>query len=228
MLALVAVKRHVRDRVQAEHVDMILAGLRKVVEREHVSSVNMPALGYDARAGAWPDAWPALEERIRAAFGDLPDLSIEVHEPRNPGGWPAGCLSVHQLRAGRLLSGLGVRELANECGVSVGSIANIENRRTDRPRKNTLEAMRVALEGRGVEFGPKGWVRHVDDGLFGDDDEQEAEALAMLGVCKRALDHVERARRVLHRVCKPANESQGARRAGKGRGGRKTRKRADS
>ena len=41
-----------------------------------------------------------------------------------------------------------------------------------------------------------GWVRHVDDDHGpgdGDGDASEAEEQALASVCKRALDHVERA-----------------------------------
>lgn len=68
-----------------------------------------------------------------------------------------------QLRGGRVLSGLGVRELAQASGLSPTSISQIETGRTKTPHPATLDSLRAALEESGIEFGSNGWIRHVDD-----------------------------------------------------------------
>ena len=92
----------------------------------------MPALGFEPDAETWATAWPALRKGIRTAFADVADVQVQVHKLAHDSGWPAGCPSSHQLRAARILAGLGVRELSAECEMAPGSIVNIENRTTGR------------------------------------------------------------------------------------------------
>jgi len=79
-------------------------------------------------------------------------------------------LTVKQLRGARALSGLGVRELAKIAGLSPTAVSQLENGRIKSPRASTLERLRTALEDHGVEFGSKGWIRHV-----GDDPDESAD-----------------------------------------------------
>ena len=72
--------------------------------------------------------------------------------------------SPYQLKAGRILAGLGVRDLAARTGLAFSTIQAIESGSTRRPRVATLEAMRSVLVDAGIEFGDAGWVRHGDDG----------------------------------------------------------------
>lgn len=64
-----------------------------------------------------------------------------------------------QLRAGRILAGMNVRELAAAARLSEGAVRNLERGRTKVPREATLMALCDALARRGVEFAPGGWVR---------------------------------------------------------------------
>ena len=93
-----------------------------------------------------------------------------------------------------------MRDLANECEVSITSVVNIENRTTEQPHRRTLEALRVRLEREGIEFGAHGWVRHRDDGSPSSGPFEDSSG-EIVRVCSQALDHVERAGRVLRRVC---------------------------
>ena len=72
-------------------------------------------------------------------------------------------LTRNQIRAGRTLANLGIRELAREAGLSPTAISHIETGRTEQAHESTLRALRVALERQGVEFAVDGWVRLIDD-----------------------------------------------------------------
>jgi len=60
-------------------------------------------------------------------------------------------LSSQQIRAGRGLLNLSQRELAENAGLSLNALNNIE-RDVGNPRADTLQNIRNALEGQGVEF----------------------------------------------------------------------------
>lgn len=74
--------------------------------------------------------------------------------------WP---ITRNQLKAGRLLAGLGIRDLAEMARISSTAINLIETGRTEAPRVQTLLALKNALQQSGVEFLGGGWVRHCDD-----------------------------------------------------------------
>lgn len=78
----------------------------------------------------------------------------------NENSWP---ITRNQLKAGRLLAGLGIRDLANMAKISSTAINLIETGRTEAPRVQTLLALKNALQQSGVEFLGGGWVRHCDD-----------------------------------------------------------------
>lgn len=69
----------------------------------------------------------------------------------------------NQLRAGRILASLGVRDLAKLTGLSSTAIGQIETGRTTAPHQQTVGALVTALQGCGIEFAPGGWVRHHED-----------------------------------------------------------------
>ena len=69
----------------------------------------------------------------------------------------------NQIRAGRTLAGLGMRDIAKVAGISVTAVVNLETGKTDRPRISTLEKLQTELESHGIEFAPCGWVRHRGD-----------------------------------------------------------------
>jgi transcriptional regulator with XRE-family HTH domain len=72
-------------------------------------------------------------------------------------------ITVNQLRAGRTIARLGVRELASAAGLSPTSLSLLENGHTRDPHKTTLTALRAALAARGIDFAPGGWTRHIND-----------------------------------------------------------------
>lgn len=74
--------------------------------------------------------------------------------------WP---ITKNQLKAGRLLAGLGIRDLAEMSRISATAINMIETGRTESPRVQTLIALKNALQQSGIEFMGGGWVRHCDD-----------------------------------------------------------------
>lgn len=74
----------------------------------------------------------------------------------------SACPSPHQVRAGRVLAGLGLRDLAARTGLAFSTIQAIETGSTRRPRAATLEAVRAVLVAAGVEFDGAGWVRLRD------------------------------------------------------------------
>ncbi len=69
----------------------------------------------------------------------------------------------HQLRAGRFLAGLGVRELGELAQLSPTAINQIETGRTLNPHKSTAESLAKILISKGVDFGCGGWVRLHSD-----------------------------------------------------------------
>ena len=76
---------------------------------------------------------------------------------------PARCgpapLDHRQLRAARLLAGLGLRDLATRSGRALSTIQGIESGSTRRPRTATIEALRSVLAAAGIEFDSAGWIR---------------------------------------------------------------------
>ena len=72
-------------------------------------------------------------------------------------------MTARQLRGARVLASLGVRELAEAAGLSPTAVSQIETGRTKTPHSTSLDVLRTALEDHGIEFGPNGWIRHVDD-----------------------------------------------------------------
>ncbi len=69
----------------------------------------------------------------------------------------------HHLRAGRAISGIAVRDLAERARLSPTAISQIETGKTQTPREKTLMSLASVLSGAGVEFAGGGWVRHRDD-----------------------------------------------------------------
>ena len=78
----------------------------------------------------------------------------------NKNSWP---ITRNQLKAGRLLAGLGIRDLAELASISSTAINLIETGRTESPRVQTLIALKTALQQVGIEFLGGGWVRHCQD-----------------------------------------------------------------
>lgn len=63
-------------------------------------------------------------------------------------------ITAAQIRAARSLLGWAQKDLAEKCGLSQTGLANIE-REAAMPRAKTMERIRDALEGAGIEFvGP--------------------------------------------------------------------------
>ena len=101
-------------------------------------------------------------------------------------------LTARQLRAGRALVRMGVRELARAAQVSPASVSSFETGRNASPRLQTRRSLRQALVENGVDFGPHGWIRHRDEANPG-----PAPLILPCTRCDRAGDLVEAARRVL-------------------------------
>lgn len=74
--------------------------------------------------------------------------------------WP---ITKTQLKAGRTMADLGIRELARNARISSTAINLIETGKTRTPREQTLVALKSALQAHGVEFDDGGWVRLADD-----------------------------------------------------------------
>ncbi|MBJ6125873.1 GAF domain-containing protein [Microvirga splendida] len=106
----------------------VLAGLGRLVVDElwlhHLERVGL--------AGANADSAPA---------GATP-LAFDLTAP----------LTSEQIRAGRALLNWSVRELADASGISATTIKRIEAQGSDIVRKASIDAIRRAMEGRGIEF----------------------------------------------------------------------------
>ena len=72
-------------------------------------------------------------------------------------------ITVNQLRAGRAIARLGIRELASAAGLSATAISHLENGHTRNPHSATMLALRAALTAHGVDFAGGGWTRHLAD-----------------------------------------------------------------
>jgi len=72
-------------------------------------------------------------------------------------------LTANQLRAGRAIARLGIRELASASGLSTTTISHLETGRTRNAHQTTMRALRAALTAHGVDFALGGWTRHLDD-----------------------------------------------------------------
>ena len=72
-------------------------------------------------------------------------------------------ITVNQVRAGRAIAQLGIRELASASGLSISAISHIETGRTRKPHLGTMLALRAALTVHGVDFARGGWTRHIAD-----------------------------------------------------------------
>ncbi len=68
-----------------------------------------------------------------------------------------------QVRAGRVLAGLGVRALAKDADLSPTAISQLETGRTEHAHESTLKKLRDTLENHGIEFRSGGWLRRRDD-----------------------------------------------------------------
>lgn len=90
----------------------------------------------------------------------------------NENSWP---ITRNQLKAGRLLAGLGIRDLAELAKISSTAINLIETGRTEAPRVQTLLALKNALQQSGVEFLGGGWVRHCNDLSNGNPDKNNGK-----------------------------------------------------
>jgi transcriptional regulator with XRE-family HTH domain len=112
-----------------------------------------------------------------------------------PTEWP---ITRTQLRAGRTMAGLGMRELSALTRVSTTAIANIESGKSEQPHVQTLERLRDALQMQGIEFLRGGWVRHRDDHdhQIG---EPEAEHIKQRAIIENALMLARRLVRILSR-----------------------------
>ena len=130
-----------------------------------------------------------------SAHGVAEKESTRIEE-RAPQDGDDGLLTVNQLRAGRAITRLGVRQLASASGLSAAAISQIENLHTDAPHKSTLQALRKALESHGVEFGAEGWIRHVTDADARLRSAQPSQRAAYV----QAVDLLEVTRRLLEQV----------------------------
>ena len=106
-------------------------------------------------------------------------------------------LTVSQLRAGRTIARLGVRELARACGLSPATVTSIETGGTNTPRDSTLEALRGALQRHRVEFGPDGWTRDIGDARA---DGVQLGQTAPCARCVQAVDLLAVTRQLIDRV----------------------------
>ena len=104
--------------------------------------------------------------------------------------WP---ITRNQLKAGRLLANLGIRELGKLAQISPTAINQIETGKTVKPRVQTLTALKEVLQAKGIEFGSGGWVRHCDDQNNRDDGEPGFEAATpdkRIPLIRRKLMHL--------------------------------------
>ena len=72
-------------------------------------------------------------------------------------------ITVNQVRAGRAIARLSVRDLASAAGLSPAALSHLETGHTRTPHKATLSALRAALTAHGIDFAPDGWTRHIGD-----------------------------------------------------------------
>jgi transcriptional regulator with XRE-family HTH domain len=84
---------------------------------------------------------------------------VQDEDPQRYILWPTR----RQLRAARALADIGIRQLARAAGLSPTAISQIETGKTLSARPATLRALRRVFVGYGIEFGPRGWIRHNDD-----------------------------------------------------------------
>lgn len=112
-------------------------------------------------------------------------------------------LTRNQIRAGRVLTGLGIRELAAAAGISPTALSQIETGRTEHAHATTLRALRTTLEGLGVEFGPEGWIRRRDDVESSQPAEQERTLQRSIG------RNIRTARQSLGMTCDEVAQSLG-------------------
>ena len=178
-----------------EDVALCLANLRDVVEVGEIASVAVP--GELAGRRSWAQVWPELSQHITRAFAGL-EVRVDVHAPQVVGGWPADAPTSAQLRAGRALAGLNVRDLAAAAGVSPSSVTLLESGKTASPRPQTLDAIQSALEVHGVDFTADGWVRRRDDGRGVPEQPQVVDRQAR--VVGQAVSLLERALQLLRRA----------------------------
>lgn len=114
--------------------------------------------------------------------------------------WP---ITRIQLRAGRIMAGLGMRELSALTRISTTTIANIESGKSEQPHVQTLERLREALQTQGIEFLGGGWVRHRDDQGH-QAGQPEAEQVKQNAIIENALVLARRLVRILEsRTAKP-------------------------
>ncbi len=65
-------------------------------------------------------------------------------------------ITMEQIRAARAMLGLSQRELAQQAGLSTGTLNNIERGVQTDPKISTLRAIQQALEAEGIEFTRQG------------------------------------------------------------------------
>ena len=115
--------------------------------------------------------------------------------------WP---VTRHQLRAGRILAGLRVRQFAQMVGMSCTTINQIEKGHTKSPLRRTVVSLRDALQSTDIEFAPGGWVRlRSDAGHLGDGEEIDAP----LPAAQEPMD-IERAMAIVLAWLRERNNSE--------------------
>lgn len=145
--------RSIAERIGLMRVD--IAALRKTRSRDSPSDEDEPARllrTIDERAAR-------LEIEIARLFDEPTDddaVQLAAKLVVAP-------MCRHQLRAGRILAGPGLRDLARITGMAFSTIQAIETGATRRPRRRTLEALQRVLTDAGVEFDADGWVRISED-----------------------------------------------------------------
>ncbi|MDE2030326.1 MAG: response regulator [Alphaproteobacteria bacterium] len=61
-------------------------------------------------------------------------------------------ITCEQIKGGRAMAGLSQKQLAKEAGVSMATLNNIERGAQTDPKASTIDAIRLALESRGIVF----------------------------------------------------------------------------
>jgi len=69
----------------------------------------------------------------------------------------------HQLRAGRLLAGLTIEQVADDAGIPASTVAAMEADISAGWHAQTIVRVRWAIEGAGIQLAAGGWVRFEAD-----------------------------------------------------------------
>ena len=134
--------------------------------RFDIAAARAPSASAHRRSGGEPDVLDGIEAKAAGLHREVVRLLDEptaYDEVLVTAPLRRSRLRPNQLKAGRLLSGLGLRELSARTGHSLSTIQAIENGCTRRPRAATLDSLQSALVDAGIEFDSAGWVRHSDD-----------------------------------------------------------------